>query len=304
MHARMLALVVAVLLLAPVHMAHAASRKITVASYNVLNLMDVFDDPYTNDEQTKIKPRHDTEAVASAIKSLGADVIAITELENEGVLRAMVNEFLPMEGYDYIYAGQTNDGRGVRTGILSRLPIVSATTYRFNELTFPGATRTWNFARDLTQVRVQASPTKTMDLFIVHFKSRRDSFKDPMSANWRYAEAYEAQKHIGALLQRDADAWVVMLGDFNDTPETRTMKLLLEPQDGKPALLRDMHASLPAAKRITYLHEPYRSTIDYILASPDLAKHLVKNSPFVGEDRDLLKGSDHAPLAVTFSLPQ
>lgn len=292
-----LIILICIAFVAPVQ---AETKRVTVAAYNLLNLMDVFDDPYTDDESTRVKPHDETRAAANAIKALGADVVAVTELENEGVLRAVAHEFLAAENYRYIHAGQTNDGRGVRCGILSRYPIVKTCSYRFRELTLPDETRTWLFARDLTQVTLQVTDTQEMDVFIIHFKSRRDSRDDPMSAKWRLAEASEVHKRITDILERDPDHWVVLLGDFNDTPETKTLALLA----GEDAPLRDMHAKLPESKRITYLHEPYRSTIDYILASPGLAKHAVPDSAIVLDQAHLLGGSDHAPLAVSFELPQ
>lgn len=282
--------------------AHAQERqRLTLAAYNIENLVDVFDDPYYEDEQTKLKPHEDIRAVAEVIRAIDADVMALVEVENEGVLRAMVHDFLGDMGYEHVVAGMTNDGRGMRTGVVSRLPILSVTSYRFLVLTLPGHDKSWKFARDLLHVKLQATPRRTLDVFVVHFKSRRFSSGDPNSSNWRLAEATAARRIIGRLLAEDPQAWIAMMGDFNDTPQTTTITSLLSPYDNGLSLT-DVHASLAAEQRITYRIKPYRSTIDYILASPDLARRLVPGSAKLFDDEAMMSGSDHAPLIAAFDI--
>jgi predicted extracellular nuclease len=290
---KLLALWLLALLFASPALAQPRDGQLTVAAYNIENFFDVFDDPYTGDEDNQVKPREGVEAVAKAIRAVNADVMAFEELENEGVLRAMVQEFLGDMGYEYIAVNRSNSDRGINLGVISRKPIVSLTSHRFQQLKVEGDPGTWSFARDLWKVRVQATPARTMDLYVVHLKSRHDSPGDPKSERWRYAEAVGAHRIIGQQLKADPKAWVVMLGDFNDTPETKSIKLLT-------SLLKDPHASLPAEARITYLHEPYRTPIDYTLVSPALFERVVPGSGKVLHDEALNKGSDHAPVSVTF----
>lgn len=289
------------LLLCLVATAQAQQGKLTVAAYNLENLYDVFDDPYTKDEDTRIKPRDEVESIAATLRHMNADVIGVVEVENEGILRGMINGFLADMRYDYVAVTQGNSGRGINLGVISRKPIVSVTSHRFQELSLPGQTQTWSFARDLMQVKVQATADRTMDIFIVHFKSRHDSQGDPKSANWRLAEATRARQVIAGLLKQDPTAWVAIIGDLNDTPDTPSLAGFLSPLDGTPALV-DAHAHLPSDQRITYLHEPYRSTIDYVLVSPDLGKRLVRSATTVISDPAWTKGSDHAPVVATFQL--
>lgn len=275
----------------------AQAQTVKLAAYNIENAFDVFDDPYTEDEATQVKPRVEWEAIAGAIKAIDPDVMAFEELENEHVLRAMVSEFLPDAGYDYIAAGRSNSGRGINLGIISRLPITSTTSYRFRTLRIPGSDQTWRFARDLYRVTLEAPDGKPLDVFVVHFKSRRDSDGDPKSANWRLSEALMTRRIVDAILLADPDARLVVMGDFNDELGDPAVTALIE-NDG----LRDVHAALPEAQRITYLRDPYRSTIDYMLASPALADTLVPGSAKVIRDEKLLPGSDHAPLVASFDL--
>lgn len=276
--------------------------RLTIAAYNVEFFLDVFDDPYTLDEGHAPKPRAEIEAVAKAIRELNPDVITFEELENEGVLRAMVREFLSDMGYDFIAVADTNSDRGQNLGVLSRRPIVSVTSHRFEDLKLGGEDQTWRFARDLWQVRIQATATQTIDLYSVHLKSKYDSQGDKESVKYRLAEATAARRIIAENFAQKPGQLAVMLGDFNDEPDSPTLKTLLAPRADGKAFLVDAHAKLAPEQRITYLREPYRSTIDYILVSPALAEKLIPNSAKVLADTAVLSGSDHAPISASFRL--
>ena len=279
--------------------AQQESDKITIAAYNILNMFDVYDNPYTRDEGTRVKPHRETEQVAAAIRAMNADVVAVEELENVHLLDAMVQELLPDMGYQYIAAGASNDGRGITNGFISRIPVSSITSYRLRELHLPGKNRTWKFARDLVRVTLQVNDKQTLDLFIVHFKSKRTTEGDPQSANWRLTEATEVRKIFNKLLEDDPDACAVLVGDFNDTADSPTLAELLKDQGDTKAPLIDLHAG---SQVNTYLNAPYQSKIDFILATPALAKRVVPGSAKVITDEALLKGSDHAPVIATFDL--
>lgn len=83
---------------AKVQESHHVGR-VKIMAYNVGNMFDVFDDPYTNDEGANVKSRSAIEKVARMVRHVDADVVAFSEIENEGILRAMVHEFLPGAGY-------------------------------------------------------------------------------------------------------------------------------------------------------------------------------------------------------------
>lgn len=278
------------------------STTLTLAAYNVENFTDVFDDPYTKDEETAVKPRSQIERIAANLREMNADVVAFVEVENEGVLRAMTTEFLPEMGYQYFVVLPCNSDRGISVGLMSRRPIISATSHRYRDLTLPGEEKVWRFGRDLLRVTIQATQDRTLDVFVVHFKSRISSAEDPKSGKWRLAEATMTRTIIDHAMRQDPKAWIAVVGDFNDTPDTKSIQMLTSPsEDNLPGLI-DTHAALPPEQRITYLKEPYRSTIDYVLVSPALGATLIPGSSRVLNSADHDGGSDHAPLAASFDL--
>ena len=278
--------------------------QVKIMTYNLNNMHDVFDDPYSNDEGTRVKSRHEINLIARLIKKVNPDVAAFQEVENEGVLRAVVDQEFLDEGYRYIAVMATNSGRGANLGLISRLPILSFTSHRFTKLGVKNEPGQWRYARDLLRVRLAAMPDKPIDLYIVHFKSKRDSESDPESSRWRLAEAHGTRRIIDEARSDSPNDWTLLVGDFNDTPDSLTIAALLAPQSQNGGLkpLIDLHRSVPPKDRITYLRRPYHDTVDYILASPRLASRVVSSSARVLADARLLGGSDHAPVVVTFDL--
>ncbi len=297
-------LVTAMLVFAAVTMAEADAGRpggaFTIATYNLKNATDVYDDPYTHDEQRPIKPHKELKQIADAIRALDADVVAFQEVETEGLLRTTVHEFLSDMGYEYVAVQPTNSDHGINIGVISRRPIVSITSHRHMDLPAVDGRQPQRFARDLMRATIRVDESRTIDIYIVHFKSRRSVSGDKTSTRWRVAEASAARQVIGRQLSTDPDAWVVLTGDFNATPDSPALDALLQPA-ARPMLI-DPHSDLPEDRRITYLRKPHRSTIDYVLVSPALANRVIKGSARVLDDPKLLAGSDHAPVVVSFDL--
>ncbi len=274
-------------------------QRLTVATYNVQNLLDVFDDPYTLDEKSPVKPREKIEKLAKVIRSLDADVIAVQEVEHEGLLRVLVHDLLGGMGYGYTAVEPTNSYHGANLGVISRLPILSLTSHRQLDLELPGETRVWRFARDLLRVRVKVTDERSLDLFIVHFKHGDDA----RSKQWREAEARATKRIVSRAMRGDPGAWMLVVGDFNDTPGSQILHSFLQPPDGLAGWLTDLHAGLKRSKRTTFLAPPRRGqTIDYILASPALVEGFVSGSGKAAFDPASLTGSDHAPVVATFRI--
>ena len=290
------------------------AKEVTVMSYNVENMFDVFDDPYTGDEGTDVKTRSEIAIIAKAIVHADADVIVFQELENEYLLQGMVDTFLKDSGYEYIACQRTNSTRGINLGVISRLPIKSLTSHRFKTLTHPDAPgKTWKFARDAMQITLNIDGAE-LHLFNVHLKSNSKRPGDEHSMLWRTSEAIALKGLIREMVQKDPDALVIAMGDFNSNIETRPEQVrpwpateyLRKAEDDGSQLLNDAHDEIEAfEKRITIPGSgPYPSAIfDYIYASPKLHTMLVKDSAKIISDPSLVSGSDHYPLYATYDIP-
>jgi endonuclease/exonuclease/phosphatase family metal-dependent hydrolase len=269
----------------------------TVASYNVLNLFDEVDDPYAGDEGTPTKPREELERLAATIRRMDADVLALQEVENRGYLQRFVDVLIPDLGYDHVVLYEGNNYRGIDVAVLSRLPVGPVTSYR--HLQFPdGKGGTMSFQRDLLQVRIEPPQAKPFDVFVIHLKSKRGG-DTPESLAIRMGEAKQIRDVFDGLLAGDPMARFLLCGDYNDTLDSEPVKTILGAGSGQ---LTSFAGDLPEDQRVTYNREPHRSMIDFILASPGMARGYQAGSYQVVPGSVSSSGSDHNPVVAKFDV--
>ncbi|MGB0767979.1 MAG: endonuclease/exonuclease/phosphatase family protein [Phycisphaeraceae bacterium] len=290
----------------------ALSREVTVMSYNVENMFDVFDDPYTEDEGADVKRREEIAAIAKAVAFSEADVVVFQELENEHLLQGMVDTFLIGRGYEYVACQRTNSSRGINLGIISKLPIKRLASHRFLTLAHPDESdRTWRFARDAMQITLDVEGAD-LHVFNVHLKSNSSRPGDENSMKWRTAEAIALKRLIRTIVSDAPDALVLAMGDFNSNLERRPEQdrpwpataYLRQPERDGTQLLNDAHDGIPFDKRTTIRGSGrYPAAVfDYIYASPALHQRLVKGSASVIRDKAMTLGSDHQPIVATYDI--
>ena len=274
----------------------AAAGKLTVATYNILNLFDAEDDPYHGDEGTPAKPREQLERLAQSIKALNADVIAVQEVENRFYLKRFVEVFLSDSGYEHVVHYEGNDGRGIDVGLISRVPIGPVRSHR--HVTFPGHDNsTRKFNRDVLVVTVEPPGGDPLDVWVVHLKSNSGGreFAEPV----RLAEANKLRELLDNELADDPQARFMVVGDFNDTWDSATLKTIVGEGD---AALWSACSELGDDLPDTYNSGEFQSMIDFILCSPALAETYVKDSFRVVPGSVKESGSDHNPVVSEFSL--
>jgi endonuclease/exonuclease/phosphatase family metal-dependent hydrolase len=269
----------------------------TIATYNVKNLFDAYDDPYTRDERTNPvpKPVDEVNALAAAIRTLNADVLALQEVENRGVLQRFSKKLLGDLHYRDPVLLEGNDARGIDVAILSRYSVGPVTSYR--HLEFPRDDgRSARFSRDLLRARINSPGDFWFDVYVVHLKSgSRAGDREK-----RLSEAHAVRKILDEELDRDISCRFVVLGDFNDgrgsevirTIEGEGERRLFCPTDG-----------LDDAERVTFFRDPVHAQLDFIFCSPSMKQLYVEGSVSIPSDADVTHASDHRPVAASFTLP-
>ena len=270
---------------------------LTIACYNMLNLFDVYDDPYHSDEGTAAKPRPALEMLAESIRALDADVLALVEVENRTILEHFNKALLAGMGYEHVVLTEGNDRRGIDVALLSRVPVGPVTSYR--HLRFPDANgeSIISFRRDLLQVRIEPEDGLPLDIFVVHFKSKGGSEDEGLSL--RLAEARATREIMDRILAQDAQATFLVCGDFNDFIDSESLTALIG--SGDTALVSFVE-ELPEDGRVTYNQEPYISMIDFILASPAMAQRYESGSYRITPGSPETTGSDHNPVVARFRI--
>ena len=135
------------------------------------------------------------------------------------------------------------------------------------------------------------------EVWVLHLKS--NSGGREIAEPIRMAEVRQLRELLDQQLENDPDARLIVLGDFNDTWESETMKTIVG--EGSTAFWSAASDSTQKGV-VTYNRGEYRSMIDFILCSPAMAKQYVKGSFQVEPGSPESTGSDHNPVAVRFKL--
>lgn len=137
-------------------------------------------------------------------------------------------------------------------------------------------------------------------LFVIvcHLKSMRAQSKRALTSaqKQRHAQAMVIHRFAAQLLLLDPHAWVIILGDMNDSHRSKTLSLL------KGGRFANLIESL--AKPYTHRQNGRPQALDHILVSPELRHRARLDIPHVNSDAALLeRGSDHDPVWVELLLP-
>ncbi len=125
------------------------------------------------------------------------------------------------------------------------------------------------------------------------------------AVNRRFAEHGRRQRHaqarviadfVAAYRRIEVDAWTFVLGDFNDTPGTKTLDLL------RADTLVNPITQLPKRTRYTQRHGGRPQALDHILVPPQLAARATLSIPHINTDVDPAhRSSDHDPVLLTLT---
>jgi endonuclease/exonuclease/phosphatase family metal-dependent hydrolase len=309
-----------------------------IATYNVENLFDRFDDPYSAGDDpwgkfgSSPKPRSHSYEMAYRIRQSGADIVGLQEIENFGALVDFVQgsvgpKFRTTKG---IVSQQSNDPRGIDLGLLSALPLGRVISHRFNEFQRPSG-KNYRFPRDCLQIEVLDKDRTGVLLtaFICHFKSKYSPYHpvkeaakyaadQAKSADKREAEAREVIRIVQAGLNPAIDRFVIM-GDLNDTPDSAALAPLCAPGNvlgltnaTSQLAQADLAAESPTRRpRDTHLWNRYDpveqkkkkswSQIDHMLCSPALWALRSGKAKVINSPQE--QGSDHYISWAEFNAP-
>lgn len=216
--------------------------------------------------------RLDLERTATVLATFDADIVALQEVD-EVVRRsgrvdqpAWLADRLGMHGA----FGSFMDYQGGRYGlaILSRFPIEHTETWRLTD---------GNEPRVAQAIRFKTTSGEAITAVCVHFDWVDDD-------GFRFAQASETMARL-----RHLDTPWIVLGDFNDTPDSRTMR-------GFHALGRD--AAKPQDASATFPADDPRIEIDFIVTGP--ADHWMVDEV---EVIDEAIASDHRPVIAVLRPP-
>ncbi|MEA1881023.1 MAG: endonuclease/exonuclease/phosphatase family protein [Candidatus Marinimicrobia bacterium] len=201
-------------------------QPLVIGFWNVENLFDMVDDPNKNDDEfavggrKKVTPeiyRLKLKNSAEVLADLDADVVGLCEVETEAVLKDL-NDAYPGRDYAIIHY-ESPDERGIDNGLLydpKKLKVISSRAIR-NDL--PKGDKT----RDILYVKGEYGG-ETIHIFINHWPSNYGGREKAIPK--RAATAARIAKEISNISRKDADAEIILLGDFNEDPDEMNVQSL------------------------------------------------------------------------------
>lgn len=202
---------------------------------------------------------------AKVLKAVKADVQCIVEVENRDTLAGFNRDMLGPVKFPYNIVIDGNDLRGIDVGLLSRYPVKSIRTHIFDKE--KPTSRSYIFSRDCLEVELDLGKNKA-PLYLVcnHFKSKGYSASQADADKRRKLQADTVKKILSDNYDLKKDL-VVVLGDFNDTPDSNPLKDLLATTHLFDVLKLKFGTDIE--KTYTYFFKA-KTQIDYVLVSRPL----------------------------------
>ncbi|WP_225767663.1 endonuclease/exonuclease/phosphatase family protein [Inquilinus sp. Marseille-Q2685] len=220
---------------------------------------------------------HAMRNTARVINDLKADVLGVVEAESRPVLWAFNTEILPALGgapFRHVMLIDGNDERGIDVGLMTRegYPIGALRSHVDDRLPNDQPV----FSRDCPEFEITTPNGSRLLVMVNHLKSK--GYGGTTASNARRRAQAERIAEIYRGLIADGIDHVAVIGDLNDTPESKPLNPLIEGttlQDifAHPAFDKGGHPG-------TYGLCNAANKIDYMLLSPKLFERVQAGGVF------------------------
>ncbi len=266
------------------------------------------------------KPAASRDAVVRVLAAIHPDVVALQEIGEPAALEqlqsALAAAGVSLPHREHVTGWDTN----IFVAVLSRFPIVRRASHTNDGYLLAG--RRFHTSRGIAEVDIAVTPTSRFTLMTAHLKSRR-----PVGAadesDLREQEARILRHHIDESLLNSPRGTLLVCGDLNDSPASKSLHLILGRGRGRLIDTRPAEQSLDftpgetaplapptdatARRSVTWTHffakEDTYSRIDYILLAPGMVAWWKPESGYVGSGPDWGLASDHRPVVCELLIP-
>ncbi len=311
-------------------------NKLTVASYNVLNL-----DPNDADGDTDVADGRFNAIATQIVTNLKApDIIGLQEIQdntgstNNGVIAAdqtlqqLVDAIAAAGGPTYSFIDNTfignntsggQPGGNIRTAFLYNPERVSFVKDSLSAITDASAQQTDNtnpffdsrlplaakFTFNNEEVTVVnnhfSSKSGSAPILGVEqpFEARQEDVTVNGSLDERQAQAQAVKGYVDGILAVDADANVVVLGDLNEFEFVSPVTTLAQS-------LTNLTETLREDERYSFNFQGNSQSLDHILVSRNLTSKAAFDSVHLNSEfaETTQRASDHDPLVASLSIPK
>ncbi len=264
----------------------------TVAFYNIENLFDLRDSRFTHDndflpESTKRwtpkRYKNKLRKLGFAISNIGREetgkhpaIVGLAEVENAKVLEDLLDsKHLDDCDYDYVHFDSL-DERGIDVAMLydpNMFEVLHTETFSIPLTDNDGSP---DYTRDILLVGGNLD-SETVYFIVNHWSSRREGQKETEFK--RLAASEKVSEIISSLTQEDENVKIMVMGDFNDTPQNESLKRLVEDHS-----LFNPFETLRSFTRGTVKHRRQWFIFDQVLISTNFFKSSKKQFEFFKAD--------------------
>jgi hypothetical protein len=246
--------------------------------YNVENLFDIYDDTLKDDNDFLPEglmrwnfPRYNKKinSLYKTIVSAGEwnppAVVAFCEVENRKVLEDLVyGTYLLKYNYGIIHE-ESPDQRGIDVCLIYRKDCTNIIDYRY---WIPSGLKSEDFtSRSILYTKLVIS-TDTVHLIVNHWPSRRGGVLAMEGLRMKIA-AMVREKADSIVERSSARAKIIILGDFNSTPDDQEMNSLVAPAESGIFLV-NLSEKLAVDGQGTYRYIGTWEMVDQVIVSDKL----------------------------------
>lgn len=206
-----------------------------VAFYNVENLFDIEDDPLTSDEEftpngekkwDSERYNHKLNNIASVFSGIDSELplfIGVCEVENKTVLQDLITtNTLKSANYGIVHY-DSPDTRGIDVGFLYKKDYLKILLTESLDVEFVNNPDV--LTRDILYVKGELN-SEVIHVFVNHWSSRRNGEKE--TEYKRLTAAKVLKNKIEIIQSDDPETKILVMGDFNDYPNNKSIKEVLE----------------------------------------------------------------------------
>jgi len=213
----------------------------TIAFYNVENLFDTTNDPLIHDNDflpnslkrwTPKRYQKKILKLGTVISKIGEEntrnapiIVGLAEVENQKVLSDLVNsKNLVDENYSFVHFDSL-DERGIDVALLYKPDVFKVNYSETFSVYLQNDMGHQDYTRDILLVKGQLN-NENINIIVNHWSSRREGTKETEFK--RIAAAKVVNSVIETLKKEDPNTKIIVMGDFNDNPNCKSLILLEE----------------------------------------------------------------------------
>jgi endonuclease/exonuclease/phosphatase family metal-dependent hydrolase len=277
--------------------------------------------------------------LAQTILAIAPDILAVQEVGDPATFADLQRRL--GDRYPYTILSSHPDPRGIRVGLVSRLPLVQAREFHdfptgsLTNQTDSNGTPIHDMGRGALKATVVISPGLLINVLTTHLKSKLVTYSGgrryPLDEDERAretgvalvkrnAEAVALRVYLNHLMTNNDDP-LILMGDLNDGPDAVTSQILVGPEDRSltqrdkfdDVRLYNLAEYIAPARRYSRLYHKNRELIDHILVSHELifrrrqVDSYVEPIESIDQDTEARRAAvfpDHAPVFARFEIPE